>query len=683
MKIVMLIVIIAAAIHIAQAAKCGPDDVGALTETTAPSLTVAVSLSEFPLAYRDEAAAYYLRQGDDFWEARAKRQILLSNYRLIYRRFYYEDGQGSLPLAPKDAWDVDFTSAAARAMYDGFDVVSRTYDFKSVIVSICEDGFGGPGNSEPLLAEVGGTWTEVIELPIDPDLLIQRTGYACMDEVDWPVDTPFSYNSFVFYDHECGGVEDTDCHISTHIPRSSQLPALVDCVTALTKLVGRSTMRLKFTRLDYDKSIADRYRVGAQSDLNGADLEVLTDGLERNFVVHKFFEPEDCSLAEGCIAAPGWRRLLTFDAAVANQARDDLAVGTAAEGHSNVINGLFEYGECHDHWHFSYYGDFRLHSEEHKLFGLKQAFCMQSTDRYNNNEYVPTRTRYDGCEEQGITAGWGDAYVAHLDCQWVDVTDLEDVDREELEFEVNPADFICEGIAVLDNEGEIVYEEEVSGFKTDGGKDVHRPRCNFHQGYADNNAKSIYLDIKPSRGFIHEECELGEQGPLRDCGWKEAFTGQRQAGRHDDTNVAWQCTQGASTSFKVRLANEDARPQLLRVCEHSRSLGHGIACQWTDALANIIVNGTTDVEVSFTCPSSRSTTETGGLVHFYQAPLLRDDDSRRRDDHFEDLVVTEIDQTTAGSPRYFDDDDDDSAASALNSIGILALIALVAIYFQV
>ena len=46
--------------------------------------------------------------------------------------------------------------------------------------------FESPAVSEPQLRQVGGAWNEPYVLPIDPELLFQRTGYACMDEDSFP-----------------------------------------------------------------------------------------------------------------------------------------------------------------------------------------------------------------------------------------------------------------------------------------------------------------------------------------------------------------------------------------------------------------------------------------------------------------------------------------------------------------
>ena len=42
--------------------------------------------------------------------------------------------------------------------------------------------------------------------------------------------------------------------------------------------------------------------------------------------------------------------------------------------------------------------------------GRKTGFCISTTWRYYNNEYVPFNTPYEFCDYQGIAPGWGDLF---------------------------------------------------------------------------------------------------------------------------------------------------------------------------------------------------------------------------------------------------------------------------------
>ena len=86
--------------------------------------------------------------------------------------------------------------APSRRTVDGHDVVAVNYTFSSVLLS----DEASPGVSEQRLRSVGGTWREPFTLPIDPELIMQRTGYACMDEAQFPFASVDSEEVDTFYD---------------------------------------------------------------------------------------------------------------------------------------------------------------------------------------------------------------------------------------------------------------------------------------------------------------------------------------------------------------------------------------------------------------------------------------------------------------------------------------------------
>ena len=83
---------------------------------------------------------------------------------------------------PMSQWRVELLADAHRVWVDGRDMVIRPYRFETILLadphSLAE--------AEPALAEVGGTWAEPLNLPLDPVWLFQRTGFACMDESENP-----------------------------------------------------------------------------------------------------------------------------------------------------------------------------------------------------------------------------------------------------------------------------------------------------------------------------------------------------------------------------------------------------------------------------------------------------------------------------------------------------------------
>lgn len=136
-------------------------------------------------------------------------------------------------------------------------------------------------------------------------------------------------------------------------------------------------------------------------------------------VVWEHFPEDDCAIVEGCVDAPGHRRLLRFDTWTPNTGDADLFLGDPDDSPD-----LFEGSTCHGHYHFTSYARYSLHDESGAVVarGHKQAFCLIDYYRYpgtdNTGAVYPVAT----CDFQGIQAGWQDVYGKHLDCQWVDVT---------------------------------------------------------------------------------------------------------------------------------------------------------------------------------------------------------------------------------------------------------------------
>src|SRR5262245_29173680 len=79
-------------------------DPGALVSTTLAS-RVGVLLDEIPANMRDRVAQRLLAKPADFWLQRARSQIRLTTYRLVFRQFFYGGGHSSkqqLPLPPEE-----------------------------------------------------------------------------------------------------------------------------------------------------------------------------------------------------------------------------------------------------------------------------------------------------------------------------------------------------------------------------------------------------------------------------------------------------------------------------------------------------------------------------------------------------------------------------------------------------
>lgn len=569
---------------------------GALVEVRLES-RVGVLLDELPVADRARAARLYFNQGKAFWIERAKLQIRHTNYRLVYRDFFYDESEHkrTLPLPPEELWQFELNPASARRVTtaDGHDAVQLSYTMTSTLLTDRDS----PGAAEPALRRIGGVWEEPFNLPLDPEFLFQRTGYACMDEDGYPLETARSENAYQLFDQDCD-VETADtasCHL-TALPEES-------CLDALANHVGRVDTAVRYRRVAYDAAKARAARVGTFTVDALPDLQVLGDQLAVNWVEYRYIPEDSCAIVEGCVGGPGWRRLILFNASMRNTGRAPLEVGNVTDS-AALQHNLFEFSACHEHYHFRHYGDFSYGS----LPGDKRAFCVESTDRYYNNESTPLVHDFS-CENQGVAPGWGDTYIAGVECNWIDVTDLPIGRRgttQDLKFVLNPDDFLCEGAPVVDDDGVPLYEP--TEFVTETGEPVDRPVCDFIPSHSSNNTAKLAVQLPQRGSIVTAACTRKQAGPLRDCGFTEV-----------ESKVS--CKPGQ----KVRLrcgVDRGATSQVLRVCESSAKLG-GTACSFDTALDNAVID---DAEnVSFDCPAARDDDERGGLYALYAAPLLPGD----------------------------------------------------------
>lgn len=145
-------------------------------------------------------------------------------------------------------------------------------------------------------------------------------------------------------------------------------------------------------------------------------------------VAHQSFSENACVIQEGCIDAPGNRKLLKFDLQTPNFGQGDLFLGDPD------ANDLFEYSTCHQHYHFLGYARYTLVDDDDVPVanGHKQAFCLLDLEEIDQ---TAGPAEYD-CGYQGISEGWSDVYDASLPCQWVDITDVPAGDYR-LKVEIN------------------------------------------------------------------------------------------------------------------------------------------------------------------------------------------------------------------------------------------------------
>jgi Lysyl oxidase len=536
------------------------------------SSTVGVLLDEIPAGpQRDEAAANALAKPAAFWIGRAQVQTRLTSYRLVFR------SPGPLPLTPMDVWNVHLTGAPHRAKIEGHELVVVDYAFDSYLVT----DVTSPAAVEPALAKIGGTTDMSFWLPADPELLFQRTGYACMDEADFPPGSVFEENTWYYYDDTCTLDPAGGCHVTNTPTRT--------CVGALKHDVGAVKTNVHFTRVRYDAALATKYRVGSVNPAAiaagaAADLAVVSEGLtDERAIAYRFYTTGSCELGEGAIGQLGWRRLLMFSAIVRNDGTDEINLGDVADPTNPYVqSNAFEFSACHNHYHFSHYGTFKYGSQP----GSKKAFCLEDTNRYHNDETTPLTAQHQTCSYQGIGAGWGDEYNFGIPGQWVDITNEDTRKPQTLSFQSNPDQFLCEGTYARDASGNLILDP--TPFTTADGLPVSRIRCNFLPGWASNNLGTVQVS-SPGGSFVTDPCTRGQAGPLRDCGFKA------QRSQHA-------CTTGSQVTLTCTALSDAA--EVLRICESSKQLGTGVACPVSSSVTNVVV-GTRPTKVSFTCPAVR------------------------------------------------------------------------------
>src|SRR5262249_10163214 len=102
--------------------------------------------------------------------------------------------------------------------------------------------------------------------------------------------------------------------------------------------------------------------------------------------------------------------------------------------------------------------------------------------------------------------------------------------------------------------------------------------------------------------YVTMPCSEGQIGPLRNCGFLMQSDLQH-------------CTPGKTVSLPWIAP----KPEVVRVCEASASLGTGTACTFRGSLANSIV--TSPAQITVACPMPRNEHEPGGLYSVYTAPV--------------------------------------------------------------
>lgn len=282
-----------------------------------------------------------------------------------------------------------------------------------------------------------------------------------------------------------------------------------------------------------DSTAADSAADDASSTDGNTEMPDLTVNAELTqislAIEERMFQPDACELLpeEGCALAAGLRRLLRFSIETPNIGTADLFMGRPTSD-----SPLFEWSECHGHFHYEGYAGYELRDSAGQVVvtGRKQAFCLVDTRPVDLDDPTVSDQPAYTCQYQGIQRGWSDIYQSDLPCQFIDITGIADGDYT-LRLTVNSEETIAE----LDFSNNIIELPISIGALELTGPDEACP------------------DVDPFSG----------QRISRECGWERAGE--------------WECTPGQT----VRLGCADAcdlgsctGDPLLRVCASDRSDGN-------------------------------------------------------------------------------------------------------------
>ena len=152
----------------------------------------------------------------------------------------------------------------------------------------------------------------------------------------------------------------------------------------------------------------------------GPDLVVLESAITSSLTTATMnVNQTDCYIEEGCLNGFGSRQLIRFTTHIKNIGELDYYIGTTSQTDQTQ---QFEWGACHNHWHYKGYAKYDLYTMDGGLIpiGFKNGFCVMDLECGDGGTFTY------GCSNMGISAGCGDIYSSGLSCQWIDVTDVED-----------------------------------------------------------------------------------------------------------------------------------------------------------------------------------------------------------------------------------------------------------------
>lgn len=577
---------------------------------------VGFFLEEIPDSLQLATKLYLIdsvKVSDEQWRKRAEMQTKYTMMNQNWRPYYSRDGRMQLTLPPPEVWQITFTSPPFPITIESYSYVARNYTFWGMLIGTS----ASLAESEPSLAQMGGAHVDTFVVPPDPEHAFQRVGYACSNEATLSLDVVNSENYWIMYDQHCKVEPFVPYANRTYEQNQRQCHWTVfpnrTCLEALRETVGSVRLVIQWKRVEWNDTLADRFRFGKQTSPS-TDIVGHVENLKENLNIgYKYFANDSCALSEGgagsgnngagCIDEPGWRHLFRFASSTINLGKKGFHLGDVTN-EQYFDKGIFEWNDCHKHFHFAHYQSF--------IFGLKPGsktgFCLFSSNRYYNNEDVPFSSPYYNCSYQGISEGWGDDYYQGLDCQWIDVTRIN-AGKYTLNIISNPDNFLCEGEFDMHQNGS--HKWHATEFFTTDNKTVYKQSCHFQPGHHENNLNTLLVDFRGrTQTLVTEPCtRLPALSTKKDCGFSLYLD-------------MLKCVPSANGTAEYKFISTEKTPIVVRFCESSIKLGHSTYCEYVHSLANVVVMPMSIESIKFQCPVYRDDVEVGGVFSILISSLM-------------------------------------------------------------
>lgn len=160
------------------------------------------------------------------------------------------------------------------------------------------------------------------------------------------------------------------------------------------------------------------YFVGDPECPDGPDLVLNEEMLATSMYLSSLMaNSNDCRIDEGCLNGYGLRNVLRFSTHIYNIGNTDYYIGNPSQNPDQ-----FNFQNCHNHTHYEGYAEYKLYSASgvEIPIGFKNGFCVMDLECWSGGG-----TAQYGCSNMGISKQCGDIYDAGLDCQFIDITDVD------------------------------------------------------------------------------------------------------------------------------------------------------------------------------------------------------------------------------------------------------------------